>query len=74
MSISNTTDPNDFSVQSMLLPPSTTEYTFTGVPLGRTYIVTVTAINGVGSSVTFFVLGEQCMVSVLMICRLVRNY
>ncbi len=51
MSIVNATDPIiDYSNVSSLLPPGTIEYTFTGVPTGRTYTVTVIAINGVGES------------------------
>ncbi len=53
MFIVNATDSNDYSDVSPLLPllpPGTTEYTFTGVPTGRTYNVTVIAINGVGQS------------------------
>ncbi len=51
MSIVNATDPIiDYSNVSSLLPPGTTDYTITGVPTGRTYNVTVIAINGVGES------------------------
>ena len=50
MSIVNATDPNDYSDVSSLLPPGTIDYTITGVPTGRTYNVTVVAINGVGES------------------------
>ena len=50
MSIVNATDPNDYSDVSPLLPPGTDVFTFTGVPTGRTYTVTVIAINDVGES------------------------
>ncbi len=51
MSIVNATDPNDYSdVSSLILPPGTIEYTITEVPTGRTYSVTVIAINSVGES------------------------
>ncbi len=50
VSIVNATDPNDYSDVSPLLPPGTDVFTFTGVPTGRTYNVTVITINDVGES------------------------
>ncbi len=50
VSIVNATDPNDYSIVSPLLSPGTTEYTITGVPTGKTYNVTVIAINSIGES------------------------
>ena len=50
VTIVNSTDPDDVNEVSGLLSPGTTCHTFTGIPTGRTYNVTVIAINGVGSS------------------------
>ena len=59
VTIVNSTDPEDFSSESDLLSPGTVSYTFSGVPTGREYNVTVVAINDVGSSVpAFFTFGE----------------
>ena len=50
VTIVNSTDPDDVNEVSGLLSPGTTSHTFTGIPTGRTYNVTVIAINVVGSS------------------------
>ena len=50
MTIVNSTDPDDVNEVSGLLSNETTNHTFIGVPTGRTLVVTVIAINGVGNS------------------------
>ena len=49
MTIFNSTDPSDFTMYKFIAP-GTTSHTFNGVLKGRTYNVTVVAVNGVGNS------------------------
>ena len=50
VTIVNSTDPNDVNEESGLLSPEATNHKFIGIPTGRTLVVTVIAINGVGNS------------------------
>ncbi len=59
VSIENSAD-SIIDIAEEMLSPDTTQQIFTGVLHNAIYTVSVTAVNGVGSSVTDATIGKKC--------------